>query len=353
MNRADALAASPRRRGHATLQTRAFAVRLNVRVLLLCLIAAGCLAVLATWAMSLGSFPVPFGEVVKSVVGEGAPENDFIVRTLRLPRVLCAMLVGAALAMSGAIFQGLVRNPLVSPDIIGINTGATLVAVFWIVTLRDPALLPVAAFAGATLTAALIYLLTWKGGISGNRLVLVGIGVSALLQAGTTFLMIRYPIERVSSAQLWSTGSLYGSDWQDVRVLLIGLLLLAPCAVALMWPLRVLQLGDDASRGVGLPLERTRLGLIVAGCGLSAISIAVAGPIGFVALMTPHIARMLAGPLSGSVLVFTAFVGGLVVLTSDTVGQHFLPVSMPVGVVTAAIGAPYFLFLLYRSNLRI
>jgi iron complex transport system permease protein len=164
---------------------------------------------------------------------------------------------------------------------------------------------------------------------------------------------VRYPIEQVSSAQLWSTGTLYGSDGGDVRVLLVALLILAPAAIGLMWTLRIVQLGDDAARSVGLPLERTRLALIVAGCGLAAVAVAVAGPIGFVALMTPHIARMLAGPLSGGVMLFTALVGSLIVLAADTVGQHFLPVTLPVGVVTAAVGAPYFLFLLYRANLRI
>jgi iron complex transport system permease protein len=350
---AEAPVVVPHRRGHATLRTPFLALRINVRVLLLCLLALALLLVLATWAMTLGSFPIPFVDVAKAVAGSGPKEYDFIVRTLRLPRVLCAMLVGGALAMSGAIFQGLVRNPLVSPDIIGINAGAALFAVFWIVTGQDLTFLPLGAFAGALLAATAIYLLTWKGGISGNRLVLVGIGVNAVFAAGTTAMMVRFPIERVAVAQLWSSGTVYGTDWQDVRVLTIGLVVLLPLAVALTWPLRVLQLGDDAARGTGLPLERTRLALIATGCGLSAVSVAIAGPVGFVALMVPHVARMLAGPLSGSVMIFTALLGGLLVLASDTVGQHFLPVSLPVGVVTSAVGAPYFLFLLYRSNVRI
>jgi iron complex transport system permease protein len=353
MTVADAAPRPPRRHGHASVRAGFLALRINVRVLVLALLALLCLVLLGTWAMTLGSFHIPFVDVVKAVMGEGTRQSEFIVRTLRLPRVLCAVLVGAALAMSGAIFQGLVRNPLVSPDIIGINAGATVVAVFWIVTGRDWTLLPLAAFAGALLTAALIYLLTWKGGISGNRLILVGIGLNAILTAGTTFLMVRYPIEQVSSAQLWSTGTLYGRDGGDVRVLLVALLILTPAAIGLMWTLRIVQLGDDAARSVGLPLERTRLALIVAGCGLAAVAVAVAGPIGFIALMMPHIARMLAGPLSGSVMLFTALVGSLIVLAADTVGQHFLPVTLPVGVVTAAVGAPYFLFLLYRANLRI
>ena len=352
MTATDTVPRLPRRHGHASIRAGPLALRVNVRVLLLALAALLCLFLLGTWAMTLGSFEIPFVDVVKAVAGEGTRQSEFIVRTLRLPRVLSAVLVGAALAMSGAIFQGLVRNPLVSPDIIGINAGASVVGVFWIVTGRDWSLLPLAAFAGALIAAALIYVLAWKGGISGNRLVLVGIGLNAILTAGTTFLMVRYPIEQVSSAQLWTTGTLYGSNGDDVRVLLVALLILVPVAVGLMWSLRVVQLGDDAARSVGLPLERTRLALIVAGCGLAAVAVAVAGPIGFVALMTPHIARMLAGPLSGSVMLFTALVGSLIVLAADTVGQHYLPVTLPVGVVTAAVGAPYLIYLLARRTRR-
>lgn len=342
----------PRRPGHVTIRKGGFAVRVNYRVLLYALIATVCLAIIATWAMSLGSFPISFTDVVRAIAGQGSADELLVVRDLRLPRVISAVLIGAALAMSGAIFQGLVRNPLVSPDIIGINTGATLFAMFWIVTHQTSTLLPVAAFVGAILTAAVIYLLTWKKGISPDRLILVGIGVAACLSAGSTYITVRFPIEEVRPAVVWTMGSIYASTWSDVRILGAALLVLAPCAIALTWPLRAIQLGDDVSRVLGMPLERTRLGLIVIGCGLSAIVVSIAGPIGFVALMVPHIARMLAGPLSGSVMLFTGVLGACFLLLSDVVAQHFLPVSLPVGVVTSAVGAPYFLFLLYRSSVR-
>lgn len=346
------IASSPRRPGHVTLRTRAFALRINYRVLLMALFASLVLFAVATWAMSLGSFPIPFVDVVRTIIGEGSQEFEFIVWTLRLPRVLCAVFVGAALAISGAIFQGLVRNPLVSPDIIGIDAGATIFAVFWIVTGQPSPLLPVAAFLGAILAAALVYLLSWRSGISTNRLILVGIGIGAALTASTSYLMVRFPIEFVTTAYGWTVGSVYGSDWEDVRVVWLALLVLAPLAVVLTWPLRALQLGDDVTRGLGLPLERTRLGLIAVGCALAAVSITVAGPVGFFALMVPHMARMLAGPLSGSVMVLTGVLGACFLLAADIVAQHFLPVSLPVGVVTAAVGAPYFLFLLYRAGVR-
>lgn len=347
------LPAARRKPGHVTVQTRFFALRFNARVLLMTLLATLLLAVLSTWAMTLGSFSIPFVDVARAVVGDASADQEFVVRTLRLPRVISAVLIGAALAMAGAIFQGLVRNALVAPDIIGIDEGASLFAVFWIVTGQTSWLLPVAAFAGALLTAGIIYLLTWKGGISANRLILVGIGVGATIGAGTTYLTLRYPIEIVRPAIVWTIGSLYASTWQDVRVLLVFLAILTPASLALMWRMRTLQLGDDVTRVLGLPLERTRAQLIVVGCGLAAVAVAIAGPIGFVALMVPHIARMLAGPMSGSTLLLTAVLGALYLLAADVIGQHFLPVALPVGVVTAAVGAPYFLFLLYRSSVRV
>lgn len=346
------VATSPMRPRQRMVRTRFFSARINGRVLLFAALASIVLIVLATWAMTLGSYRIPFLDVAKALIGDSTANHELIVRQLRLPRVLSAILIGASLAMSGAIFQGLVRNALVSPDVIGIETGATLCAVFWIVTHQPPALIPLAAFGGATGTAALIYLLSWKGGIAPNRLILVGIGIGATLSAATTMLIVRFPIEVVRPAVVWTMGSLYGSSWSDVRTLAIVLAALAPLAVGLTWPLRTMQLGDDVTRGLGLPLERTRLGLIVIACGLCAVATALAGPIAFVALMVPHMARMIAGPLSGSVMIFSAVLGACFLLLADTVGQHLLPVALPTGVVTAAVGAPYFLFLLYRLNAR-
>lgn len=329
------------------------AFRVNVRTLAMIAVSLLLALVLAAWALTLGSFRLPISDVVGALTGGGSDDARFIVRELRLPRVLAALLVGPMLAMSGAIFQGLVRNPLVSPDIIGINAGAAFAAVLWIVTGRPLEVLPFVAFAGAALAAAAVYLLSWQGNVSGARLVLVGIGINAMLTAGTSYLIIRAEINEASRAVLWMTGSVYASTWGDVRVLALALAILAPLAVALMWPLRVMQVGDLTARSVGLPLERTRLALILIACGLSAVAVAIAGPVGFVALMVPHFARMLAGPIGGGVFVFAGVLGGLLVLGSDMIGQHALPVGLPVGVITAALGAPYFLFLLYRMDAQL
>lgn len=345
-----AVGGGPRRQ--LTIRRGPVALRVNARALLLTAATLLATLIVATWAMTLGSFSLSFGEVAGAMFGRGSPDSELVVRSLRLPRVLSAIMVGGALAMSGAIFQALVRNPLVSPDVIGIESGATLCAVLWISTGQDAALLPAAAFGGAVLAAAVVYVLTWHGGIDANRLILVGIGVAACATAGTTFALVRFPIFIARAAEVWTLGSVYGSDARDVWLLAGALLLLTPAALLLTWRLRPLQMGDAIARGLGLSIERTRLELIVVACGLAAVAIAVAGPIGFVALMVPHMARMLAGPISGSVLLFTGVLGGCFLLVADIIAQHYLPVTLPVGVITAAVGGPYFLLLLYRSNAR-
>jgi len=343
---------TPQRPGHRTIRTAGIAVRVNIRALTLAAIAAVIVAALVVWAVTLGSFTIPFRDVILAILGRGTDDTEMVVRSLRLPRILSAVMVGAALAVSGTIFQGIARNPLVSPDIIGINTGATLLAMSAIIFGFGSALVPVAAFVGALVTAVTIYLLSWKNGISTNRLILVGIGVGAVVSAGSTYLTVKFPVEIVRPAVVWSMGSFYATTWSDVVLLAISLAILLPLSILLMESLRTLQFGDIMTRSLGVSLERTRLMLMVVGCALAAISVSLAGPIGFVALIVPHMARMIAGPPTGSVLLFTSLLGSIMLLASDIVAQHMLPVTLPVGVITGAVGAPYFLFLLYRSNQR-
>lgn len=340
------------RPGHRTVRKAGVAVRINIRALKIAGIAAVVLAVLMVWAVTLGSFVIPFDEVILAVAGRGTEDTEMVVRTLRLPRVIVAVLIGGCLAISGTIFQGIARNPLVSPDIIGINSGATLFAMAGIIFGIGSTLVPVAAFAGAVMAAMSIYALSWKNGISMNRLILVGIGVGAVVSAGSTYLTVKFPIEIVRPAVVWSMGSFYATTWEDVVLLAITLTVLAPVSIILMESLRTLQYGDVMTRSLGIPLERTRLALMLVGCALAAISVALAGPIGFIALIVPHMVRMIVGPPTGSVLVFTTLLGGIMLLASDIVAQHMLPITLPVGVITGAVGAPYFLFLLYRANAR-
>ncbi len=329
-----------------------FSFRANLRVVALVAGAAALLAALALWGLTLGDVRFSWSEIAQAIAGQGPPSATFIVRDLRLPRILAALLVGPMLAMAGAIFQGLVRNPLVAPDVIGINAGASAAAVLWIVTRKPPALVPVAAFLGAVAAAAAIYLLTWRGRIATGRLIVVGIGVNALLTAATTFLLVQARIQDAGRAVLWMTGSLYAADWADVRLLAAALAVLGPLGATLMPALRVLQLGDLGAAALGMRVERRRLALLLVGCALAAVAVSVAGPVGFVALMVPHAARLLAGPMTGGVFLFTGLLGGLLLLGADLVAQHGLPASLPVGVVTAVLGAPYFLAVLYRSGAK-
>jgi iron complex transport system permease protein len=334
-----------------TLRGGRVSFRVRPRVVVVGVLLAVAVVAAMTWTMTLGEIPVPFRDVVATSLGGGSGEHDFAVLTLRLPRTLAAAGVGVALGLSGALFQSLVRNPLVAPDIIGVMSGASLAAVVLIVVYRTPSVVPVGALLGALGATALLYVLTWCGGITGGRLVLVGIAVHALLTALTTLVLVRFPVEQVSSAVVWVTGTLYGTDWQQVRWLAAGLLVLVPAGLALMPPLRVLELGTDVGAVLGARPQLTQAALLLVAASLAAVGVAVAGPVGFVALVVPHIARLLLGPLTGGVLVVAGLLGALLVLLSDMVAQHlFSPVSLPVGVVTAAVGAPYFLFLLLRTN---
>ncbi len=321
------------------------------RVVWLTLGAVASILGLMAVGLIVGDFPVSARDALRTALWDRGGEFDFIVNTLRFPRVTVAALAGMCLATSGAIFQGLINNPLVSPDIIGINNGAAVCAVFILAVGGNVSLLPYAAFVGALSTAIVIYILAWKRGVSGSRLVLVGIGINALLAAVITFIQVRYPIERVAAAARWQAGSLFGANWEDARTLIIGIAILLPLAFVLTRRLRILQLGDDASAAMGMRVERERLLLIATGSGLAAIAVAVVGPLAFVALVVPHLARLLAGNITGGVLILTALLGSVFLLGTDLIAQRlFAPTILPAGVVTAALGGPYFLFLLARYN---
>lgn len=318
-------------------------------VVVLGLALAGILAVLAIGVGS-GDFPLSPAEVLAALLGQGDERSQFVVWTLRLPRLLSAVLVGAALAVSGAIFQSMTRNPLVAPDIIGISGGASLAAVSVIVLGGPTALIGPAAFAGGLVAAIAVYLLAWRGGLGQMRLVLIGIGVGALTTAGIDVLLTRGEIWEVQRATIWLIGSLYGSGWQDVQLMAGALVVLLPATFMLARGLTTLQLGDEAAAGLGLRLERTRLALVVVGVGLAAVSVTVAGPIGFVAFIAPHLARRLARASGSGVLPATAAIGAFLLIGADIIARRIIdPAEIPVGIITVLLGAPYFLWLLARA----
>jgi iron complex transport system permease protein len=342
-----------RPRGRIVLRPRGtrLSLRMDVRLLAVCAGLAGLTALAFALELAWGEFPLPLGDVLATLAGGGRQADRFIVIEVRLPRALVAALTGAALAVSGAVFQILVRNPLASPDIIGITGGASVAAVTVFVLGASAALVPVAAFGGAVAASALLYALAWRGGLSPYRLVLVGIGIEALGKAGTTYALIRGRIEDVHQAAVWVMGSLNSRAFTDVWPLAAGLAILMPAIALLARSLDALSLGEDQARALGVRVEAARLGLVVAAAGLAAIAVAAAGPIVFAAFIAPHIARRLTRASGAAVLPAAALCGALLVLASDLVGRLLLsPTEIPVGIVTSVIGAPFFLWLLYRAN---
>jgi iron complex transport system permease protein len=304
-----------------------------------------------------GEYPIPPMEVLKTILGLPTlnPDYPFIVNTLRLPRTVVAFGVGVGLAISGTILQGLTRNPLADPGIIGVNAGASVAAVTLIVLFPNVPLfaLPVSAFGGALAVAILIYLLAWDKGSSPMRLILMGVGIASVLGALTTLMVTFGEINSVSQALVWLAGSVYGRSWENVRALLPWLAVFVPLSLVLSTQLNVLNLGDDIARGLGIKVEWQRGLLLLIGAAMAGAAVATAGTIGFVGLMAPHLGRQLVGPTHEGLIPIAALMGGLIVVLADWLGRVlFAPIELPCGVITAAVGAPYFLYLLIRNRKR-
>lgn len=338
-------------------RSRLFSIRLDRRVpkvlFVLVLMILGVLIV----SISYGNYFLPPIEVVRALLGQETtnPDASLLVMTLRLPRAIAALEVGMGLAVAGTILQGVTRNPLAAPEIIGVQAGAGLVVVAILVLL--PALplvlLPVAAFVGGLLTALLVYLLAWNRGSTPLRLVLVGIGVAAIAAALTTLLITFGEIREVSQALVWLTGSVYGCGWEQVAILFPWLMIFLPMTWGLARELNVLTLGDDVARGLGSQVEWQRGLLLLTSVALTGASVAIAGTLGFIGLMAPHLARQLVGASHAGLIPAAALIGGLIVVAADLVGRSvFAPIELPCGVVTAVLGAPYFLYLLLQHDDR-
>lgn len=315
------------------------------------------LATLIAMVLSVGQgeYPVPPLDVIKTVLGleTGNPDFGFIVMTLRLPRTLVAWGVGMGLAIAGTITQGITRNPLASPGIIGVNAGASLAAVTLIVLYPELpiVLIPLAAFGGALLVAMLIYLLAWKDGSSPVQLILVGVGFS-LIAGSLTSLMVTFGnIYNVSQALVWLAGSVYGRSWEQLTVFLPWLTGFGLLSLLMSRELNALQLGDEVARSLGSRLELQRSLLLLSSVALAGSAVATAGSIGFVGLMAPHLGRQMVGPSHEGLLPVAALTGGLVVVVADLLGRLlFAPLELPCGIITAIVGAPYFLYVLIRDR---
>lgn len=309
---------------------------------------AVAVVVLAVVAMGLGDYPLSVPEVLAAIVSDQGFATR-IVLEWRLPRVVAALLFGAALAASGALFQTLTRNPLGSPDIIGFSTGAYTGAIV-VITLGAGGVVSTAAGAlvGGLLTAGAVYLLSWRGGSQGFRLIIVGIAVSAVLASTNTYLLLRAQAEVAMTASIWGAGSLATVGWHQVAVAGAAIAVLAVATAALVPPLRQLELGDDTARAHGVRTEVVRVGVLFVGVALIAVVTAISGPIAFIALSAPQIARRL-GRTAGIPIVLSAIVGAFLLIAADVVAQHVLPGAVPVGVVTVVVGGAYLVALLVRE----
>ncbi|MFC5528768.1 FecCD family ABC transporter permease [Cohnella yongneupensis] len=305
---------------------------------------------------TLGDMRIHPLDVIQAMFGNGTEEHVIVVQSLRLPRIVAAFLVGAALAVAGAILQGIIRNPLASPDIIGITSGASVAAVAFISYLSGKVSivwLPVAAMAGAAITSIVIYLLAWKRGVTAIRLVLIGIGINFLLASLTKVMLVMNPNFTSGQIYVWLTGTVYGTDWSIVWMLVPWVSVFIPLAFVFARNVNVLQLGDDIAAGAGSAIQRQRFILLMISVALAGAAVSVGGAISFVGLIAPHMTRKLVGPSFGGVLPVSALIGGLMVVVADTVARTaFLPYDIPVGVFTAGIGAPFFIYLLYRNRNR-
>jgi iron complex transport system permease protein len=345
--------------GRPALRLGPFSVVWRPRPVLVLGIGLAVLLLAMALNIGRGEFPISIGEVLAVLTGGGDPGQQFIVLELRLPRSLTGALVGAALAVAGAITQSIARNPLASPDMIGFTAGASAAAVFVIViggglgTLGGflaATGLPLAALTGGLLSAAAIYGLAWRKGVHGFRLVLVGIGVDVMLIAVVHWLLVVAQVFEAARAYVWLNGSLNGRGWEDVVPVGIALVVLVPAALLLAHVLGALQFGDDTARGLGIPVDRARTALLVVAVGLASVATAAAGPVAFVALVAPQIAQRLVGAARPPIAVSLVVGAALTVLADLIARTAFGATELPVGIVTAVLGAPYLLFLIARHG---
>lgn len=315
------------------------------RPLVLLFILTVLLLLLSAVSLGIGAVYISPLEIIADLAGTGASSHAFIIEEYRLPRLYIAMIAGAGLAMAGAVLQGILRNPLASPDVIGVTKGAGLAAVIVIVLFPESPVfwLPVSAFLGAATAAAALMLFAHKNGVKPATLALIGIALGAIFQAGIEYFMIKFP-DDVNSTLLWMAGSLWGRGWEQVWMLLPSV----PFALA-VWllsaKLDVLNLGDDLATGLGQKTKQLRYVLLSLSVIIIGMCVAAIGSI------APHVARRLTRSRHKFLLPVSALIGALFLLAADSLGRGlFPPIEIPAGIVTAVIGAPYFLYLLRREG---
>jgi len=307
--------------------------------------------------LGLGSSSVSYDRIIPTLLGQGTFKDEFILFSIRLPRIIITLLAGMALALSGAILQGITRNELAEPGIIGMNSGAgAAIALFYLFFPIDSGsfiyMLPIVAFLGALITAILIYLFSYdrKVGLQPIRLVLIGVGFSLALSGLMIVLISSADRVKVDFIAKWLAGNIWGTDWPFIFALLPWLLILIPFTLYKANRLNILGLSEPVSIGVGLSIEKERIVLLLTAVALAASAVSVTGGISFIGLMAPHIARALVGPRNQLFIPIAILVGGFLLLLADTVGRNLVePDGLPAGIMVALIGAPYFVYLLLKK----
>ncbi|GGF63572.1 putative siderophore transport system permease protein YfhA [Paenibacillus albidus] len=325
----------------------------NYKSMMLLVLLFLLMILLSLICLSIGSVWIPLKEVVLSLVGHNEESSDLILMQLRMPRILAAVLIGAALAVAGALLQGVIRNPLASPDLLGVTGGASaaVVAFMTLFTGYSVHWVPVIAIAGAFAAVLLNYSLAWKQGISPFRLVLVGLGISTAAGALTMFLLISGPSHLAAQVLNWMTGSVYGTNWTYIGLLWPWVVAIIPLSMLYARELNIQALGEETAQGLGSRLQLSRLMLLIYCVVLAGAAVGVAGTISFIGLLAPHIARRLAGHSYTFLIPVSAVVGAIILLLADLAGRMlFQPLDIPAGVFTAGIGAPFFMYLLFKRK---
>ncbi|MEU7219973.1 FecCD family ABC transporter permease [Nocardia iowensis] len=326
-------------------------VRQRRRAILIGAVCAAAIAVLSTVALSLGEVDMSAATALRAALGFGDQGEVYIVQEFRAPRLAAALLAGAGLATAGAVLQRLFRNPLASPDVMGVTGGASFGAVLVLALGASQSFIPLGALGGGMLAAVLLGVLGWRSGLPVTRLVLVGLAVQAGLAAAVNLMVVRFPRELAGSAVQWTTGSLYGRTWPEIQGAAVACLLVLTLLYLQYRTLAVLDLGDESAGTLGVRVSYSRLALLVSTIALAALAAALTGPIAFVALAVPHLVRRLVGPPTAVTLAVTGLAGATLLLVCDLIVQHALPIEgLPVGVVTATVGAPWLLILMLRES---
>lgn len=311
-------------------------------------------------SLSTGVISISPIEVIQTLMQNGTARQELVLFNFRMPGIILALLIGAGLAVSGAIMQGITQNGLADPGILGINTGAGFAIVLFLFFFQGAIpstsplsafVMPFAALVGALSAALIIYALAWKKGVTPIRLVLVGIGVNAGFSALLTIMQLKMDPQNFRQVTIWLSGDIWNANWNFVFALLPWMLILIPIAIKKSKSLNVFLLGDDVASGLGIKAESERAILLLIAVSLAGAAVAAGGAIAFLGLVVPHIVRKLLGPLHQYVLPVSALLGAVLLMAADIIASNLLaPGSIPVGIIVSIVSTPYFIYLLMKTN---